>query len=257
MEDCLPTDTPMEEKLRLTFPANPENDPSIPYRLVIGKLLYIAMSTRLDIAYAVCYLSRFVSNYGREHWMAAKRVLQYLHKTIDHGIVYSFKLLHEDTKERPILHAFCDSDYADNLQTSKSVTGCVFFYANTPISWISCLQKVVALSSCKAEYYALSEACRNALYLNKFLGLLDLKPMIKLIKIYSDNTSAITLAIRSETDHNQVKHVRTKVHHLCKTIANGYVEVEHKPTATMTADLLTKSLSRVKFTTLVKHLQVQ
>jgi len=122
---------------------------------------------------------------------------------------------------------------------------------------LSCLQKVVALSSCKAEYYALSKACKHALYLNKFLGLLDLKPTIKLIKIYCNNTSGITLATTSDAVYNQVKHVRTKVHHLCKKIANGYVEVEHKPNATMTADLLTKSLSRVKFTTLVKHLQVQ
>jgi len=93
------------------------------------------------------------------------------------------------------------------------------------------------------------------LYLNKFLGLLDLNPTIKLI--YCDKTSEITLAMTSEAVHNQVKHVRTKVHHLWETIANGYIEVEHEPTATMTADLLTKSLSRVKFTTLVKHLQVQ
>jgi len=111
---------------------------------------------------------------------------------------------------------------------------------------MSCLQKVVALSSCEAEYYALSKACKHALYLNKFLGLLDLKPMIELIKIYCDNTSVITLATTSEAVHNQVKHMRTKVHHLHKTTANGYFEVEHKPTATMTADLLTKSLSRVK-----------
>jgi len=122
---------------------------------------------------------------------------------------------------------------------------------------MSCLQEVVALSSCKAEYYALSEACKHAVYLNKFLGLLDLKPTFKLIKIYCNNTSAITLAMTSEAVHNQIKHLRTKVHHLCKMIANGYVKVEHKPTATMTADLLTKSLSRVKFSTLVKHLQVQ
>jgi len=61
----------------------------------------------------------------------------------------------------------------------------------------------------------------------------------------------------SEAVHNQVKHVKTKVRHLHKMIANGYVEVEHEPTATMTADLLTKSLSRVKFSILVKHLQVQ
>jgi len=193
-----------------------------------------------------------VSNYSREHWTTAKHVLLYLHKTIDHGIIYSIKPLHEDTKERLILHALCDSDYADNLQTSKSVTGCVFFYPNAP----SCLQKVVALSPCKAEFYALSKACKHLLYLNKFLGLLNLKPMIKLIKIYCDNTSAITLAM-SEAVHNQVKHMRTKVHHLFKTIANGYINVEHEPTATMAEDLLTKSLSRVKFTTQVKHLQVQ
>jgi len=199
----------------------------------------------------------FVANYGREHWSTAKRVLWYLHKAIDHGIIYSIKPLHEDMKERPILHAFCNSDYADNLQSSKSGTGCVFFYANAPILWMSYLQKVVALSSCEAEYYALSKACKHTLYLNKFLGLLDIKPTIKLIKIYSDNTSAITLATMSEAVHNQVKHMRTKVHHLPKTIANGYIKVEHKPTATMTADLLSKSLSRVKFTTLVKRLQVQ
>jgi len=49
----------------------------------------------------------------------------------------------------------------------------------------------------------------------------------------------------SEAVHNQVKNMRTKVHHLCKMIANFSVKVEHEPTATMTADLLTKSLSQV------------
>jgi len=52
--------------------------------LVIGKLLYIALSTRPDIAYAAYHLSCFVSNYGRKDWTAAKHILQYLHKTIDH-----------------------------------------------------------------------------------------------------------------------------------------------------------------------------
>jgi len=55
----------------------------------------------------------------------------------------------------------------------------------------------VALSSCKAEYYVLSKACKHTLYLNKFLGLLNLKPTIKLIKIYYDNTSSIILATTS------------------------------------------------------------
>jgi len=76
--------------------------------------------------------------------------------------------------------------------------------------WVSCLQKVVA------------KACKHTLYLNNFFGLLDLNPTIKLIKMYY-NTSAMTLATTSEAVHNQVKHVRTKVHYLHKMIANGYV----------------------------------
>jgi len=74
----------MEEKLRLTFLANSENDPSIPYRLVIGNLLYIVLSTRLDIAYAV-FVILCLTMAGNT---AAKSILQYLHKTIDHSIVH-------------------------------------------------------------------------------------------------------------------------------------------------------------------------
>jgi len=48
------------------------------------------------------------------------------------------------------------------------------------------------------------------------------------------------------------------VYHLLKMIANGYIKVDHEATATMTADLLTKSLSRVKFSYLQVSLhQVQ
>jgi len=193
-----------------------------------------------------------VSNYGREHWTAVKRVLRYLHKTIDHGIVYSIKPLHEDTKERPILHAFCDSDYADDPQTLKSVTGCIFFML-TPLfcGCLACrkllLSHPVKLSTTLSPRLASTPSTSSSFF----------KPMIKLIKIYCDNTSVITLATTSEAVHNQVKHVRTKVHHLRKTIADGNVKVEHKPTATMAADLFTKSLSRVKFSTLIKGLQVQ
>jgi len=152
----------MEEKLRLTFPANPENYPSIPYRSVIGKLLYIALSTRPYIACAVCYLSHFVPNYSREHWTAAKCVLRYLHKTIDHGIVYSIKRYMRTQRRDRFCMPSAIQTTPDDLQTLKSVTGYVFFYANTPILWMSHLQEVVALSSCKAEYYALSEACKHA-----------------------------------------------------------------------------------------------
>jgi hypothetical protein len=51
---------------------------AIPYRELIGKLLYFAIATRPDIVYRVGILCRFVENPGPSHWHAAKRVLRYL-----------------------------------------------------------------------------------------------------------------------------------------------------------------------------------
>jgi len=36
------------------------------------------VGTRLDVAFAIGKLSRFVSCYGKEHWAAIKRVLRYV-----------------------------------------------------------------------------------------------------------------------------------------------------------------------------------
>jgi len=71
--------------------------------------------------------------------------------------------LQAEMKEEEIIYVTQPEGYIDsdttNLWTSKSITGCSFFYAHTPILWMSCLKKVVSLSSCKAEYYTLSKAC--------------------------------------------------------------------------------------------------
>ena len=54
---------------------------NIPYRELIGGLVWLATATHPDLAFTVCVLSRFVDNPGHPHWNAAKRVLQYLKGT--------------------------------------------------------------------------------------------------------------------------------------------------------------------------------
>ena len=44
----------------------------IPYQAAIGSLLYAAIFTRPDIAYAVQTLAQFCSNPGPTHWQAVK-----------------------------------------------------------------------------------------------------------------------------------------------------------------------------------------
>ena len=47
---------------------------------------------------------------------------------------------------------YCDSDYAADLDDPKSTSGYIFLYGSKPIAWNCCKQKVIALSSCEAEY---------------------------------------------------------------------------------------------------------
>ena len=56
---------------------------SLPYRELIGTLLWIANETRPDISYAVGTLAKYTNNPAELHWKALLRVLGYLAKTLD------------------------------------------------------------------------------------------------------------------------------------------------------------------------------
>ena len=60
----------------------------LPYRAVIGSLLWLSLGTRPDITYAVSQVAKFSANPGLEHWKAMKRILRYLHGACDLGLVF-------------------------------------------------------------------------------------------------------------------------------------------------------------------------
>ena len=49
-----------------------------PYLSLVGTLMYLAVTTKPDIAYAVGVLARFNSNSGLQYWKAAKHLMRYL-----------------------------------------------------------------------------------------------------------------------------------------------------------------------------------
>lgn len=49
----------------------------VPHEQLIGSLMYLAVNSRPDIAFAASFLSQFNNCYTNEHWRAAKRVLRY------------------------------------------------------------------------------------------------------------------------------------------------------------------------------------
>ena len=61
----------------------------IPYRELIGTLLWVSNGTRPDISYAVSTLAKYTTNPGMLHWKALLRVLGYLYATQEYCIKYA------------------------------------------------------------------------------------------------------------------------------------------------------------------------
>lgn len=244
MKDCKPIATPMDSKLgyKLIPNSNKATLESIKwFQSLIGGLLYLMLATRLDIAYSVIKLSRFASNPSEEHIIAAKRILRYLKGTINYSITYYKDSLKEDS----YLRAFTDADYAGDLNTAKSTTGYVFYFANGPISWKSKLQTIIAQSTTEAEYIAINACAKEAIYIKSILQELGYYKQEKL-PIYSDNNGALLLA-KNPVFHERTKHISVKYHYIRDLIEKGIIDLIYINTLDQKADGLTKALEKVKF----------
>ena len=67
----------------------PAND--VPYRQVIGSLMYLLIGSRPDLVFAIGKLSQHAESPANFHWISAKQVLRYLNSTGDYGIVFRRK----------------------------------------------------------------------------------------------------------------------------------------------------------------------
>lgn len=137
------------------------------------------------------------------------------------------------------MKGFADADWTNSLIDRKSYTGYVFTLGGGAISWESKKQNSVALSSTEAEYVAISEAAKEAVYIRGFLKkITDLNDSIV---IYNDNQSAQKL-VYNPIFHNRTKHIEVKYHFIREIVDKKIIEVEYMPTEEMLADVFTKSL---------------
>ncbi|GBM71372.1 Retrovirus-related Pol polyprotein from transposon TNT 1-94 [Araneus ventricosus] len=101
-------------------------DDKLSYRELIGSLNYLAVCTRPYIAYSVSKLSQYLTCYDKSHWLAAKRVLRYLKKTINFGLVFEL--------DDEVVYGYSDSDWGNSQEDRKSYSGYCFMLNNNVIS---------------------------------------------------------------------------------------------------------------------------
>jgi hypothetical protein len=196
----------------------------VPFNALVGCLLYLAMSTRPDIAHAIGMLSRYVSNPCVEHWKAAKSVLRYLAGTKNLGLCYG------DRTQSFV--GYTDSDFAGDVNQRKSTGGFVFLFGGAAVAWSSKLQTIDATSTCEAELIAAARAVKEAMYFGKLLT--DLTGVFRPVTLCVDNQSAIVLLRNPAAGaHNRTKHVDVCYQFARHRVAIGDVKVELTATAHM------------------------
>jgi hypothetical protein len=236
---CNPSALPMEPRLKLSRSSTTPTVDATAYRRIIGGLRYL-VHTRPELAFAVGYLSRFMEAPHEEHMVAVKRVLRYVAGTRTHGLYYTRR---EEGRAR--LTGFSDADMAGDVDTRKSTTGIVFFLGGNIITWQSSKQKVVALSSCEAEYIAAATAACQGVWLARLVtDMAGVEPGVPELKV--DNQSAIALS-KNPVHHDRSKHIDTRFHYIRECIDENRIVLGHVSTEEQLADILTKALGRVRF----------
>ena len=156
--DLKPTYTPLPENYKL-----PEKDEKLhqeakkkklPYRELVGSMIYPACQTSLEMKHAVSILGKFMSCYTQEAFDLALHALAYGYTTRHYGVIYSLGL---DAHGVAVLYAYADS----NFEAPRSQGGHTLMYNGAAIMNTSKKHSTVDVSTTAAELTELFHCALN------------------------------------------------------------------------------------------------
>ncbi|GKE72062.1 putative RNA-directed DNA polymerase [Tanacetum coccineum] len=162
----------------LSLDDSPSFSNLVKYRQVVGSLQYVTLSWP-DIAFGVNKVCQYMHAPTENHWSAIKRILRYLHGTVEH----------------------------DDRQ---STGGFAIYLGSSLISWTARKQRTVLRSSIEAEYKALAHTVAELTWLQALLNELGIRSSSTPILWY-DNLGATYLSA-NHIFHARTKHVEIDYH---------------------------------------------
>ena len=260
-EDCHATKTPMSKQdASYSMVRNELNEDSPEFRVLspnehhtyreyVGKLMYLMVCTRPDIAFAVNFLARANAAPEQRHMNSVINVVRYLKGTRRLGIMYP--RIQEWDEEKLDLVAYVDAAFADCLTSRKSTGGYLTCLNGAPLTWQSSRQTVVTTSSTEAEYVAAAEGTKEVIWLRKMfedMGCVIQGPTV----MFEDNNSCIAQT-ENPLHHKRTKHIDVSYHFTRQMVEEDLVVLEKVGTEDQVADMLTKPLCKALFH---KHLEM-
>jgi len=239
MTDCKPISSPMVAELKLSKDhGTPVADSSL-YRSVVGALQYLTI-TRPELSFAINKVCQFMSNPLDLHWTTVKHFLRYLKGTMYLGLKLNrvSQPLH-----LPIL-AYCDADWATDINDRRYTSGACVFLGSNLISWWSRKQPVISRSTTEAEYRSLAQATSEILWIQTLFT--ELKVATTVPTVLCDNLSTVALA-HNPVLHSRTKHMELDLFFVREKVLQKQLLIQHIPATQQLADALTKPLSSSSF----------
>ena len=209
------------------------------YRSGVGMLLYLVKYSRPDIANPVRELSKVLDSPTPASFKEMLRVIKYVLDTKEYGLRVHPTVAKDECWE---LVCFCDSDYAGDPDSRRSVTGYVLYVKGVPVCWKSKAQRSVTLSSTEAEWIALSEAVKEIIFVLQLLESLKIEVNLP-ITVRVDNTGAIFMAKNINTTSG-TKHVDVRTKYVNEYCEDGVIKIIFVESANNDADIFTKNLGQ-------------
>jgi hypothetical protein len=250
MEDCKAIGVPLDPKTKLKKNVNKDDEMvKVPYQQAMGSLMYAMLCTRPDLAYPINVVNQHMANPSLEHWIAMKRIFQYLQGTLQ------FKLHFGGLSPQDVV-GYCDADWVGDLEDTRSTTRFVFMMGGGATSWSSKQQPTIVLSMTEAEYMASTQATKEAIWMTKAMKELRYMKEKKAMVIRCDNQGAISLT-KNPKQHARTKHINVQHHFVREQVEIGEVTFEYCSTEEMVADVLTKALLKERHYKLISMFELE
>jgi transposase InsO family protein len=249
------------------------------YQQMVGSLMYLANTTRVDICFSVHLLARYTHAPMSKHMKAAHHIIRYIAGTPEVCLVYTranlatgkfpisgtqtnctgtknnctgTELFTADNNFNLSINGYTDSDWAGSQDSRVSTQGNIIMLNNNVISWDCKKQKSVSQSSTEAEFIAINLAARQVVWLQCLIN--EVYGIHLTSTVYTDNQAAQAWCVSERVKHQRAKHIDISYKYVREIVNSGALEIKYVPTDRNLADILTKGVNQETFINLRKQI---
>ena len=228
------SDLPASQSADLGLRRNDEPVCVKPVRAAVGSLIWLGGITRPDIANAFRAAARQAHDPAERHWRAVRKIIAYLNKQ-----KYPWLMFGEDGDRK--LYVDVHADHANKDNNRRSVSGVAVIVGGTVVNASSTTQHCVTLYTSEAEYVAMAQGAKTALFTKAVLDFLQTELANETIDLFEGNQGAIARA-ENPISGGRTEHIDVRYHFIRELVERKVLNIQYTEYSNQHADILTKPL---------------